>query len=68
MLFLSRFTLLHLKSHLTAGFCKDGQRKKTELSYTQDIFPLTRHPHFIYFFYLLYFLFLRNDIFTLIPV
>lgn len=22
------FTRLHLKSHLTAGFCKDGQRKK----------------------------------------
>src|SRR5271156_1751532 len=33
------FTLLHLKSNLAAGFAKDGQRKKTDLSYTQQESP-----------------------------
>lgn len=61
------FTLLHLKSHLTAGFCKDGQRKKTYLSYTQDI-SRSRGIRILYAFYLLYFLFLRNNIFTFVLV
>ncbi len=60
-------TPLHLKSHLTAGFNKDGQRKKTDLSYTQDI-SRSRGIRILYAFYLLYFVSLRNEIFTLVPV
>jgi len=31
------FTLLHLKSHLTAGFCKDGQREKKPIIYPRHL-------------------------------
>lgn len=61
-------------SNLTSRpvFARTGKGKKTDLSYTQDIFPLTRHPHFIYFFFIcfaFYFFFSSwNDIFTLVPV
>jgi len=61
------FCLVHLSSYVFLSILRfyisnltsrrfllrTGKRKNTDLSYTQDISPLTRHPHFICFYFAL---------------
>ena len=61
MLFLSCLYALHLKSHLAAGFCKDGQRKKNRSIIYPRHLAARAASAFYMLFYLLYFLFLRNE-------